>query len=280
MVWKDILVIADGTDSGIARAVCASEIAAAADADLTVCVIAELTAMTVGGVSPVMADAHEQTRRMARDDAGRLIEALQEGGDPSRSRCAISVLETPHTDASRLIASLVRTTDLLICGQALDGDATSTDETVLTSGLMDSGRPCLMLPRRPGWSMIGRRALLCWNGSREASRAVHDALPLLIRSQAVLVMHTGPEDRLDGTDNGGLLRLCTHLSRHGVKIEGPERPANADGVVEGVFSTADCFGADLIVMGAFGRSPWRERLMGGVTRKVLQATQLPVFLSH
>jgi nucleotide-binding universal stress UspA family protein len=280
MVWRDILVFADGTDSGIARAVCAGEIASASEADLSVCVIAEMTAMTVGGGSPAMADAHEQSRRSARDDAGRLMEALEEGDAPSHSRRAISVLEAPHADVSRLVASLARSNDLLICGQPADEDGASLDETVLTGGLMGSGRPCLVLPRRPEWSMIGRRVLLCWNGSREASRAAHDALPLLIRAQAVLVMHSGPEERLDGTDNGGLLRLCTHLSRHGVRIEGPECPAITDGVAEGILRTADGFGADLIVMGAFGRSPWRERLMGGVTRKILQTTRLAVFLSH
>ncbi|MBU6320286.1 MAG: universal stress protein [Alphaproteobacteria bacterium] len=280
MTWKDVLVFADGTDSGVARAICAGEIAALSEADLAVCVLAEMTAMSVGGVSPAMSDAHEQARRSARDDAGRLLEAIESGAGSLSSRFAISVLETPHADASRLVSSLARSSDLVICAQPIDQDGTSMDETVLTSCLMGSGRPCLMLPRRPGWSMIGRRVLVCWNGSREASRAAHDALPLLAQAQAVLVMLSGPEDRMDGTDNGGLLRVCTHLSRHGVRVEGPETSAAAKGAGERILGAADEFGADLIVMGAFGRSPWRERMMGGVTRNVLRTTRLPVFLSH
>jgi nucleotide-binding universal stress UspA family protein len=280
MMWKDILVFADGSDSGVARALCARTIATHCEADLALCVLVDMVSTSIGGVTPGVADIHEQIRREARDDAGRLLQAVEADRGGALSRCSVSVVETPRGDAVRLAASLARSSDLVVCAQPIDGDATSIDEAILGGAVMQSGRPCLVLPRRPAWPMIGERILVTWNGSREASRAAHDALPLLRRAKAVAVMMSGPGERIDGTDNGGLLRVCTHLAHHGVRIEGPETMSLSRHASEDILSVADGYGADMIVMGAFGSSPTFERIAGGVTHSTLRGSRIGLFLSH
>ena len=127
----------------------------------------------------------------------------------------------------------------------------------------------------------GKRVLVAWDSSREAARAVNDSLPLLARADAVHVVSINPRghkpgelDRLPGAD------ICLQLARHGVKAEAQHLVATDIEVGDLLLSRAADMGADLLVMGAYGHSRWREIVLGGATRQILGEMTVPVIMSH
>jgi len=143
-----------------------------------------------------------------------------------------------------------------------------------------SGRPILVVPYAGHFETVGRRVLVGWNATREAARAVNDAMPLLAAAEMVTVLtidaREGPHGHgeLPGAD------ISLHMARHGVKA-GIERTVSADlSVGDVLLSRAADLGADLLVMGAYGHSRARELLLGGATRALLRSMTIPVLMSH
>jgi len=140
------------------------------------------------------------------------------------------------------------------------------------------GRPVLVVPRYGTFETVGQRVLIAWNGSREATRAVNDAIPILKMATKVTVLSVDPEGepdrRLPGAD------LALHLARHGIAAEAESTQALDIGVGDVLLSRAADLGADLIVMGAYGHSRLREMMLGGATRHLLQHMTVPVLMSH
>jgi nucleotide-binding universal stress UspA family protein len=145
--------------------------------------------------------------------------------------------------------------------------------------LLASGRPTLLVPTDWGADPIGLRIAVGWNGSREATRAISDAMPFMVEADSVSVVVIDEEktrQRLDSDKPG--LDLCHHLARYGVPVtlnHVPEAPAG-----EALLQQAVTFGADLLVMGAYSRPKLSERVFGGATRTILSQTPLPVLLSQ
>ncbi len=174
-----------------------------------------------------------------------------------------------------------RYADLVILGQ-LDPDRAESDlirprpEQVA----LGSGRPVLIVPYAGHFDDVGRRVLIAWNATREAARAVSDAMPFLTSAELVTVLTIDPREgpRAHGELPGADIAL--HLARHGVKAQ-IERTVSAGlPVGEVLLSRVADLGADLIVMGAYGHSRVREMLLGGVTRSVLRSMIVPVLMSH
>jgi nucleotide-binding universal stress UspA family protein len=147
----------------------------------------------------------------------------------------------------------------------------------VTRALFARASPMLLMPDIGGDTLQARRIVIAWNGSGEAAQAVKAALPLLAQASAVRV--------LDG-ERGGLpgispppLPLRGWFARHGIEAQWQPFPAEHD---EGpaLLAAARAFDADLLVMGAWGRSRLSELAMGGVTRWMLRNASLPLFLAH
>lgn len=141
-----------------------------------------------------------------------------------------------------------------------------------------SGRPTLLLP--PDWSRRGlpRRIVIGWNAGREATRAVADAMPFLVAAQAVHVVVV-PDARIGGphgADPGA--DIARHLARHGVPVVLEQRTGADAGAV--LLDRCTDLDADLLVMGAVGRSNIVEFVFGGATRTVLATAALPILLSR
>jgi nucleotide-binding universal stress UspA family protein len=174
-----------------------------------------------------------------------------------------------------------RYVDLTILGQ-LDPDGGDTESIRPRPELvaLASGRPIMAVPYAGQFETVGRRVLIGWNASREATRAVNDAMPLLAAADVVTVLTI---DAREGPDGHGELPgadISLHLARHGVKAT-IERTVSA-GVPAGevLLSRAADLGADLLVLGAYGHSRMRELLLGGATRSILQSMTVPVLMSH
>ena len=180
---------------------------------------------------------------------------------------------------SQRLTAFARTADLVILGQISRdlrrGSPWRPDDIV-----KDCGRPVLMVPYIGTFTELGRRVLVAWDGSREAARALNDALPVIRTARAVTVMtvHTRDGDLQHHRESAQ--RVVRHLKRHDIpaRTDHPLRCGSA--VADVLLSAAVDISADLIVSGAYHHSPLREALIGGVSRGLLEHMTVPVLMSH
>jgi nucleotide-binding universal stress UspA family protein len=145
---------------------------------------------------------------------------------------------------------------------------------------MESGRPVVVVPKSGNLDSIGKRVLVAWNNSREAARAVFDALPLLQRATEVTVLVVEEADKPETKGELAGAEICATLARHGVKCTAQNvKPAGGDAGAE-LLAQVAVHKCDLLVMGCYGRSRFREFVLGGASRHVLQHATVPVLLSH
>lgn len=177
-------------------------------------------------------------------------------------------------NAADIITRHARYADVTVIGQA---ESAEDGPPLVDALVLDVGRPVLVVPYAGSFPSLGRRVVVAWNGSREATRAVHDALPLLCAADQVTVIVVNP-----GNGHGDIpgADVTRHLSRHGVTATCETMQADDLEVGQVLLSRAADLGADLLVMGAYGRSRLRELVLGGATRHILRHMTLPVFLSH
>ena len=169
--------------------------------------------------------------------------------------------------------------DVAIVARSEAGEEHWGDHELLDALILSSGRPIVVLPPRCHATRI-RRVLVGWNAGREAARAVADSLPLLIKAEAVLVLAVDAEPGRGGHGQEPGADVACHLARHGAQVDVRRLSSNGDDVARLILAQADAFRADLVVMGAYGRSRLAEHVFGGVTRTMLRDAALPVLLSH
>lgn len=172
-----------------------------------------------------------------------------------------------------------RYADLVVLGQAAEAEdnATGLLPDLPDYVLLNCGRPVLLVPRCGRFPTVGKRVLVAWNGSPEAARAVTAALPLLRGAEQVTLAVLGDSADVLGESPGADIAL--YLARHGVTVEVLRRPEPVD-PGKALLSLAADFNVDLLVMGAYGHSRFRELMMGGATRTVLATATLPVLMAH
>ncbi len=182
--------------------------------------------------------------------------------------------EFPHD-----FASAARHADLAILGQPRDGDPLIGQYALVERCLFASGRPVIVVPAVPEKPALDGTIVAAWDGSAEAARAINDALTFLKpAARVVLVVGvTGGQDdeQAPPTDD-----MMAHLRRHGVVAETLRVKIGEGDVGRLLLSTAKSLGADLMVMGAFHHSRWREFILGGVTLTVLEQATIPLFMAH
>jgi nucleotide-binding universal stress UspA family protein len=175
-----------------------------------------------------------------------------------------------------------RYADMTVVGQPNDPQRHDhRGRLVVETVLMTSGRPVLAIPFAGSFPAITDHILVAWNGSREATRAVHDALPLLREAGKVTILAVNPRGSATA-DDAGLAQngLATHLARHGVNAETMRTVAKDISDGEALLSYVSDISASMIVAGAYGHSRARELIFGGVTRTLLAEMTVPVLFSH
>jgi nucleotide-binding universal stress UspA family protein len=170
-------------------------------------------------------------------------------------------------DPSELIVRAARASDLVVTAKGQPGALDPGG--VLEALVMTAGVPVLVLPASAP-DDVGQTVLVAWNGSREAARAVHGALPMLAKAGHVVLCGIGPDAATD------LEPVAAMLGRHGIKVESEARPEPDRAAGEVLLDRARAHGADLVVMGAYGHTRLRELIFGGATRHVLREAALPV----
>ena len=221
-------------------------------------------------------------RQAFRDEAARIAKIFQTATagraivpewrviDPARH----------HPGCAEAVIELSRSTDLIVAAQA----DPNWDYTLLLDFperlAIESGRPTLIIPHAGRFPSFGKRVVLAWNGKKEAARAAFDALPLLKQAAAVRVLYVGTGGPSEVTDIARGSEIAAALARHGVKCETAQSVSGDIDVGNDLLSRLADFGADLLVMGCYGHSRFREFVFGGATREILEHMTVPVLMSH
>jgi nucleotide-binding universal stress UspA family protein len=179
------------------------------------------------------------------------------------------------SEAPDWLARQARLRDLTIVPAASDGD---TYRWYAEAIMFGSGRPVLILPPRTAPEFAPHRIVVAWDGSRAASRAVADALPLLERAKEVQVLTVLKEKALGSTSLAD--ELAESLKRRGIVARPDCLDAAGRTIGEVLIADLATRQADLLVMGAYGHSRLREFILGGATRSMLANPPLPLLVSH
>lgn len=179
-------------------------------------------------------------------------------------------------DSALALAMHGMCSDLIVVSQGRGSDREPTIQPDLPEWVMlNSAVPVLVVPARGEFTRVGERIAVAWNGSNEARRAIGSALPLLCKADKVhlLMVDEGGTATETGAD------MAAFLARHGVNAEADIDTTSSDAGLALVRASVEC-GADLLVMGAYGRSRLREMVMGGASRTMLESMEVPVWMAH
>jgi nucleotide-binding universal stress UspA family protein len=222
--------------------------------------------------------AHERRRAQQRGAIERLFHA-----EALRAKVDARFVSA-NGPANASVLQHARYADLIVMGQTDPQDPESfIDESFVETVVMAAGRPVLLFPYASGAAQnkIGERILVAWDGSREAARAAYDAVPFLSHAKKCTVVtvrgteNEPPGERFAGAD------IALTLARHDAAVDVLDVDASKDSRIGDVLlSTAHDQGCDMIAMGAYGHSRWRELVMGGATRTILQSMTVPVLMSR
>lgn len=278
MALKDLLVHVDNSRANTRRVDAAIRLAADYGAHLT-----GLHVTPDRRGRPLFTEAHtppellEAQRKAIRERA----EEAEKGFTDAVDRAGISSeWRSVEGDLMRTLSLHSRYADLLIIGQADPSDHLSLAQRDVEQIVLDVGRPVLVVPYIGAPEAIDKRVIVAWNASREAIRAIHDAMPLLERADAVHVLSINPPRGQTGDGDAPDADISLHLARHNVKAEASYTEADDIAVGEVLLSRVSDQGSTLIVMGAYGHSRYRELVLGGATRQILESMTVPVLMAH
>jgi len=283
MAYKDLLVVLDESTRSEARLVLAATLAERFDAHLVGVHVA------VGPEPPGGADQFNGYLRFFRPLYEELEEQIRAQAETSRRMFDAIVRRVPLSAEWRLARGYPaaqaalngRCADLVILGQIDPGDPWSAVlHPAPEEVAMMAGRPILVVPYAGEFVQLGQRVLIGWDASKEATRAVNDAMPLLASASSVTVLTIDAKEdvRKHGDIPGGDIAL--HLARHNVVVTVEQTASSGIDIGDVLLSRASDLAADLLVMGAYSHSRVRELLLGGATRTVLASATLPVLMAH
>lgn len=286
MQLQDLMVVLDGSARRAAILDVAVALARRHDAHLIGFCPLDLLypsnlAFALSGYPDVLAlqDAADQLRAQAEEKA-RGIEA------DFRERLRRDGLrgnwEVAGGAAGEAVARRARAADLLVLGQNDPAHPPPISvRHLLEEALMNCGRPLLIVPFAGAFATIGSNVLIGWNGTREAVRALHDALSLIEPTATASVLTVEPARSASETTEIPGAEIAEHLARHGLKISAA-RTVTDNGITDAdaLLAYASDNGADLLVVGGYGHSRARETILGGVSRALLDHMTLPVLMSH
>jgi len=274
---KDIIVNLSVARNGSTVGNYAVSVAAALQAHLTCIAFIYDPVVPISGTGYIPADVIESQRADNETAAEAAIKDFTAATDRAGISAKPQMLSASLTGAGDQFARMARRFDLAIVGQA-QPEMSTMEQIIGETTLFESGRPIIMVPYIQKAPFKTGNVMICWDGSRTAARAVADAIPILGKSSRIEIVSVtserGKQDEIEGADIG------QHLARHGLKVDVHRISRGNIDVADALLSHAADSAADLMVMGGYGHSRFREFVLGGVTRSIFQSMTLPVLLSH
>lgn len=282
MAYKSLLTVATSAGRAELAVSGAAALAIAHDAHLDILALGvdrtQVGYSYVGSGAVILQAAIERAEQEAKEIETAARKALAAQSDTLR--WSVEAAMTQLGALTDLVAQRARFADLVVLPRPYGATQGPDAEAVLEAALFEGDAPVLVLPDSgAGRSPTPRRIVIAWNQSAEAMTAVRRALPLLKQADVVnIAVIDPPQHGAERSDPGGM--LCQMLVRHGVKAEvsvlAKTMPRVSDVLARHVRDQA----ADLLVMGAYGHSRFREAILGGATRNMLEQAEVPVFMAH
>ncbi|PXW84390.1 universal stress protein family protein [Ruegeria sp. P4] len=198
------------------------------------------------------------------------------GSDVPRS---LSTAIAPFGDISRVTSHHARFSDLVVMDLPYGEGQGPEVEPIVEAALFDTRTPVLVMPEGTTLAASPKTVLVAWDESIEALTAVRKALPLLQSADLVrITVIDPPKHGIERSDPGGM--LCQMLARHGVACEIDVLSKTLPRISDVLCRHATDTDAELIVMGAYGHSRFREAILGGATRNMLEHAKVPVLMAH
>lgn len=289
MTWATVLAVIDGTASS--EAALAAALGLGRDFDARVDLLhvepdVERSIPVVGeGLSGAAVEQILQS--LQREAAARLktarglyearcvtagLPVAEPGAGAAPGTFAVCFHHVVGSEADEVLAR-GRLSDAIVMAHPPEGGEAALSPA-FDAALFDSGRPVLLVPARPV-ERIGASVAVAWNRTREATRAVAAALPVLAKAQRVVIL-TGREPGAEAEPS----ELAEYLARHGIAARTWAFTPEVDSIGDALLGQGAEAGADLVVMGAYGHSRLREMVLGGATRAVIDHAAVPVLLVH
>lgn len=279
MRFKTILTVAGSETAWKGDLKLAADFCEQAEAHLSVLVMALGAPPPVGEYAAFVSDSWLQEREA---DLKRLNARKEEistflAGSAVSGNVASEYSEVGWAD--EMVGRRARYADLTLAGPELLKTET-LKEKVIEGALFWSGKPLLLIPEGARPTLEPKRVLVAWDTRIEATRAIREALELLVAADEVRLAIVDPveSERSHGEEPGA--DVATFLARHGAKVTVDRLPSESHSVAEVLRRHAIDTDAQMLVMGAYGHSRLRERIFGGVTRSMLDNPPIPVFLAR
>jgi nucleotide-binding universal stress UspA family protein len=237
---------------------------------------ARFDSMPVGATAVLL----EIDASAARDRAETLAAAAREVIPQTLERTSVQALVISNLGLDAAVSRLARYADLVIAARPYGQGQSALAVAIVEAEIFGTGAPVLVVPpARLDLREPFRRPLVAWNETEESLAAIRRALPVLSRSSHVdVVIIDPPSHSPERSDPGG--SICIMLARHGVKAEVSVLAQTMPHVSDVILRFAREHGNDVIVMGAYGHSRFRESLLGGATRELLESSPLPLIMAH
>ncbi len=280
MQYKNILVYLDQGASNAERVNTAIAIAKAHGAQLTG--VAVNATPTKNLMTKIGIGNGEALIEQARVDAQATMERFTQMAEAQEIPFDTRLIECSESRAPEQLARMARIFDISIMRQANPDKPHANFIRDLSEEVMfSSGRPVFFMPYIGAHKIPCKKGLIAWDGSKAATRAIHDALPLLESMEQVIILVVDAdkiEHYSDSSKPGDA--LSAHLTAHGIKNKVSRIPSGGASTSTVVLNELSNTGADILIMGGYGTPKLREVILGGVTRTLFECMTVPVVMSH
>jgi nucleotide-binding universal stress UspA family protein len=232
-------------------------------------------AIPIGG-GPAVAAVVEMEHERAQQRANTALSVFETEARNASISYNVKAITGSLYDAAAQVSALARLADLTIMLQP-DAERDTFDNALPVEVLFQCGGPVLFIPRNQRRSLDFKRVGIAWDGSRLAARAIRDSTPFLRMAKEIAIVSVNEPSK---SENPSAAELAAHLARHGLTAGFERGSADSADIQQTILSIAADTDLNLIVMGAYGHSWLQERLLGGVTRGMLQSMTVPTLMTH
>ncbi len=181
-------------------------------------------------------------------------------------------------DASHQLIKHACTCDIAVVGKPETGHQYEQRVALPANATLGGGRPVLIVPKELNQNALGENVLVAWNGTRESTRALHDAMPILTRAKSVNIVSFNTQKSTQ--EDSCCAALEAHLTRYDVTFDLLNSSLDDSEIGDRLLELAGRFDSDMVVMGAYGHSRIREYILGGASRTMIRDVSVPLFVSH
>lgn len=279
MSLRDILTVVLDAETDEPAIALAQQLAGAENAHLSAVFLTALPDEPLAYEPTVVAGVWAELLNRARAQADAARAAVEARLARHPRACDLRTVEAQGRDLGRVAAVHARYADLAVMTRPPKG-ATDIRLDMIEGVLFHAGRPTLIAP--PDWrpGPLGQVVAICWDASREATRALAEARPFLGQCSRAVVLTVDARPRTFGHGEQPGLNIAAHLKRRGVNVEVRNIESEGRPTAEALRGEIEAIGADLLVMGAYGHSRLREMVFGGATRDMLETATVPMLMAH